>query len=381
MMREDGGMSIRTAVRTFGVEEELLLVDPGDGQPAPSADMVVHEAEERRADHDVDPELPAIDQEFKEEQAEIGTRPTTSAADLTEDLRRLRRELASAAAKSGVRVAALATSPLKVRPTATPNDRYLAMLDEFGLLARQQLTCGEHVHIAIGSRAEGVALLDRIAPWLAVINAISSNSPFWQGNDSGYVSYRTVVWGLWPTAGPAAGFGDEATYDRVISDLISSGAAMDDGMIYFDARLSARYPTLEIRVADVCTDVDDAVLVAVLCRALVDTAAAAWRAGEPAPQFRPEVLRGAAWRAARHGLTGSLFDPETRTLVEAFDLLDRLVDRLAPALERNGDLDLVRTGLDRLRCNGTGAQHQRLVFNARANLHDVVADAVRRTLL
>jgi len=369
------------ANRTIGVEEELLLVDPGDGRPAAIAESVVHEVVERRAEQDPEPDLPPIDHEFKEEQAEIGSRPTTSAQDLTDDLRRLRRELASAAASRGVQVAAVATSPSKVKPTATPDARYERMHQEFGLLARQQLTCGQHVHVAVESRAEGVAVLDRIAPWLPAMNAISGNSPFWQGQDAGYASYRTVVWGLWPTAGPTAGFGDESTYDKAISDLIASGAAMDDGMIYFDARLSARYPTVEIRVADVCTDVDDAVLIAVLCRAMVDTAAAGWRAGDEAPLVRSELLRAGTWRAARYGLTGDLLDPDSGKPVPAFDLLERMIDRLSAALARHGDGDLVRAGLKRLRHNGTGAQQQRKVFAVNHDLREVVVDAVRRTLL
>ena len=366
------------AIRTFGVEEELLLVNPADGAPEALGEQVVQDAGARRDDRGADPEQPPIDHEFKAEQVEIGSRPTTSAADLTQDLRQLRRELASAAAASGVQLAATATSPHKVAPTATADRRYERMVDEFGLLARQQLTCGQHVHVSVGSRAEGVAVLDRIAPWLPLISAISANSPFWQGQDSGYRSYRTVVWGLWPTAGPTAGFGDENGYDTAIADLLNSGAAMDDGMIYFDARLSARYPTVEIRVADVCTDVDDAVLLAVLCRALVDTAAADARA---APVFRAELLRAAAWRGSRFGLSGDLYDPVARRPAPAFDVLDTLVSFVGPALEANGDLDLVARGLDRLRRAGTGADQQLAVFGATGNLHDVVVDVVRRTLL
>lgn len=369
------------AKRTFGVEEELLLVNPDDGRPQAHGGQVVQKAGDRRAELGGDHDLPPIDSEFKAEQAEIGSRPTTSAADLAGDLRRLRRELDSAAQGTGVHIAAVATSPMKVRPTATVDDRYQAMLAEFGLLAREQLTCGQHVHVSVGSRAEGVAALDRIAPWLHVITAISANSPFWQGKDSGYASYRTVVWGLWPTAGPTAGFGDAAGYDAAIAELIASGAAMDDGMIYFDARLSARYPTLEIRVADVCTDVDDAVLIAVLCRALVDTAATQWLDGRPAPVFRSELLKGAAWRAARYGLAGDLFDPRSRQPTPAFDLLEALVEWVAPALTESGDLQLVRHGIDRLRRNGTGSFQQRQAFEVGQDLHDVVVDVVRRTML
>ena len=111
-------------------------------------------------------------------------------------------------------------------------------------------------------------MIDRIAAWLPLLLALSSNSPFWQGHDTGYASFRTVIWGLWPTAGPSGPFGDAAGYDAAVADLVRSGAALDVGMVYFDARLSASYPTVEIRVADVCTDVRDAVLLAALSRAL-----------------------------------------------------------------------------------------------------------------
>ncbi len=363
--------------RTFGVEEELLLVDPGDGRPKPTGERVVRRAGARSVLGD---DRPLVEHEFKAEQAEIGSKPTASAAELTEDLRFLRRELARAGAAAGVQIAALATSPTKVRPTVTPERRYEQMVDTFGLLARQQLTCGQHVHVSVESRAEGVGVLDRIAPELPLIVALSANSAFWQGQDSGYCSYRTVVWGLWPTAGPTAAFGDEAGYDAAIADLLASGAAMDDGMIYFDARLSSHYPTVEIRVADVCTDVDDAVLIAVLCRALVDSAATAWRAGEPQPQVRPELLKAATWRAARYGLGGELYDPVARRAVPAFDLLEQVIDRVTPALTATGDLGLARAGLDRLRRNGTGSSAQRDAFSGSNDLHDVVVDAVGRTL-
>ena len=366
-------------IRTFGVEEEMLLVDPADGSPVPTGEQVVRTAGARRRDRGADPGLPPIDHEFKAEQAETGSAPTTSADELEADLRRLRKELVAAAAMTGAQIAATGTSPVKVRPTPTPDDRYASMMDEFGLLARQQLTCGQHVHVGIESRAEGVAVLDRIAPWLPVVTAIAANSPFWQGQDSGYASYRTVVWSLWPTAGPAAGFGDEKGYDAAIAALLDSGASMDDGMIYFDARLSAHYPTLEIRVADVCTDVRDAVLVAVLCRALVDTMARQWQDGRPAAEFRAELLRAATWRASRFGLDADLFDPRTRRPIPAFDLVQQLVELVGPALDRTGDTERVAQALVRLRERGTGARQQREAL-VDGGFPGVVSDLVRRTL-
>ena len=363
-------------MRTVGVEEELMLVDPIDGRPASAGDTVLEAAQEwlgAGADHQVE-------QEFKMEQTEIGSSPTTDIRSLRAELLALRRSVAAAAGSNGVHVVAVATSPFKVRPTPTQNERYARMLDLFGVIARQQLTCGQHIHVSINSPDEGVAALDRIRGWLPVLTAISANSPFWQGQDTGYASYRSIAWGLWPTAGATEAFGDVEGYHRAIAGLLATGAAMDDGMIYFDARLSATYPTLEIRVPDVCTDVGDSALIAALARGLVDTAATDFSHHRPVQVIRIEVLRGAAWRAARFGLEGDLFDHRTRELVPAWAMVDALVEHVLAALRSNGDLDYVLTALDRLRRHGTGAALQRAEFARRGRLLDVVQNAAQRTL-
>ena len=140
-------------------------------------------------------------------------------------------------------------------------------------------------------------MLDRIGPWLPVLLAMSANSPFWNGVDSGYASYRSQVWQRWPTAGPTGTFGSAAAYRQVIDDLVATGAALDRAMIYFDARLSERYPTLEIRVADVCLRAEDTVLIGALARALVETSAREAADGVGVPD-------GAAGGAARRRLAG-----------------------------------------------------------------------------
>jgi carboxylate-amine ligase len=367
-------MAVET--RTVGVEEELLLVDPADGRPASAGRTVLEAAQEwlgAGADHQVE-------QEFKMEQTEIGSSPTTDILALRTELLTLRRAVAAAAGSTGVHVVAVATSPLKVRPTVTPNERYARMVEMFGLTAREQLTCGQHIHVSVNSPDEGVAALDRIRSWLPLLTAISSNSPYWQGKDTGYSSYRSIAWGQWPTAGPTETFGDLDGYHRAIQGLLATGAAMDDGMIYFDARLSAHYPTLEIRVPDVCTDVRDSALIAALARGLVDTAAADWQHGRPVHRLRIEVLRGATWRAARFGLSGDLLDHRSMTLVPAWAMVDALIEHVLTALRANGDLEFVLDGVARLRTTGTGADLQRAEFGRRGLLSDVVQNAAQRTL-
>jgi carboxylate-amine ligase len=366
-------------MRTVGVEEELLLVDPGEGEPAPLGDAVVAEARSRRA-ADVTGSDEPVGHELKREQAETGSAPCTTLAELRAQLVRLRSGLAEAAAAQGAVAVAIGTSPLTSRPTTTDDRRYERITAEFGLLGEQALTCGQHVHVSVGSRDEGVAVLDSIRPWLAVLAALSANSPFWHGQDTGYASYRSMLWGQWPTAGPTEQFRDAAGYDQAVAELLATGTILDEGMIYFDARLSASYPTVEIRVADVCTDVDDAVLMAALSRALVETAARDWQAGRPAPAARLELLRAASWRAARSGTSDDLVDVFDRRPLPAWALIGRLAGLLTPALRDAGDDELAITGLGRLRARGTGAETQRASYRRRGSLRDVVHDAAARTV-
>jgi glutamate---cysteine ligase / carboxylate-amine ligase len=361
--------------RTVGVEEEVLLVSLQDGTPQPYGDEVV-----ATADTDEDAESGSgIEHELKREQAELDSTPCESLAELSAELLRLRQELSDAAGHHGLGVAPLGTCPVDVRPTPTDDARYLALSEEFGLTARESLSCGCHVHVAVESREEGVAVLDRIRPWLSVVAALSVNSPFWQGEDTGYDSYRTLVWTRWPSAGPTALFGDEAGYAHAVDNLLRSGTILDTGMVYFDARLSAKYPTVEFRVADVCAEVADTVLVAGLCRALVETAAADWRAGLDAPDARPELLRAASWQAARSGLSGDLVDVGTATARPARAVVEGLLDHVRAALEQLGDDQVVAASLERMLQRGTGAQLQRASLARRGRLTDVVLDAVRRS--
>jgi carboxylate-amine ligase len=174
-------------------------------------------------------------------------------------------------------------------------------------------------------------------------------------------------------------FGDEAGYHAAVRDQLATGAALDDGMIYFDARLSAKFPTVEIRVADVCTDIRDAVLLAGLARALVDRAHRQARDGEPPAPVGIPLLRAASWRAARWGTGGELVDPLTGRREPAWQVIGKLLERITPELRSNGDLAEVTAGLDRIRQGGTGADRQRAAYAEGGDLDAVVADALRRS--
>ena len=211
----------------------------------------------------------------------------------------------------GVQVAALGTSPVPVEPESVGQPRYQRMTEAFGLTAQEQLTDGCHVHVQVGSDEEGVAVLDRIQPWLAMLLALSPNPPFWQGADSSDASFRYQAWGRWPCSGPTEWFGSAQAYQATVDQMVRTGTLLDTGMVYFDARLSQRYPTLEVRIADVCLRHEDAVLIAALVRGLVETEARAWREDTAPLRLRPELIRLASWRASRSGLDGPLIHPFT----------------------------------------------------------------------
>jgi len=367
-------VSALRADRTVGVEEELLLVDPVTGIPRPAGDDVVASA------GGDDPGAGGVEHELKREQVELGTEPHRSLHDVGADLRALRGRLAVAAADHGLRLAALATSPLPVRPSLTADERYERMHRLYGMTANELLCNGSHVHVAVDDLDEAVGVIDRLRPWLAVLTALSANSPFWQGADSGYASYRQRVWSRWPSAGPSELFGDAQGYRAAINRMVSCGAALDERMAYLDMRASRQWPTVELRVLDVCLHVEDAVLLAGLTRALVETAARDWREGRPAHDVRIEVLRGAAWRAARFGLSGELVDPVTATTVPARTQVERLLAYVTPALEAYGDVETVVVRLKEVLARGTGADAQRAAYAVRQDVSDVVADAVVRTL-
>ncbi|MET9393083.1 glutamate--cysteine ligase [Streptomyces sp. NPDC006624] len=360
-------------MRTVGVEEELLLVDPETGEPRAQSAAVLARVAQDDADQDV------FEKELHEQMLEFATHPQSSMESLRAEIVRCRKEAARHAGDIGCTVAALATSPLPVSPAIGLNRRYQWMADQYGIATREQLVMGCHVHVSVESDEEGVAVIDRLRPWLPVLTALSANSPFWQGKDTGYSSYRSRVWLRWPSAGPTEIFGSAERYHRLIADMVATGAILDDGMIYFGARLSQRYPTVELRVSDVCLHADTAVLIATLVRGLVETAAREWRAGREPLDPGVSLLRLADWQAARAGLTGELLHPATMRRMPAASVVRALLEHVEEALDGTGDLERARDACAGLLRDGNGARVQRELLERTGSLRDVVTECVRHT--
>ncbi|MFJ5956159.1 glutamate--cysteine ligase [Paenarthrobacter sp. NPDC092416] len=372
-------------MRTFGVEEELLIADPVDGMPLALAAGILDVASLSGPPAGVDTEEhdpsvgPTLKSEFKQEQIEVNSKPCGTAAELRDEIRAGRALADSAARTLGARVAALATPPEFHATPTLGNQRYATMGRQFGLISREQLTCGFHVHVSIESPEEGVAILDRMRHWLPVLLALSANSPFWMGMDTGFASYRTQIWNRWPTAGPMDVFGSIEAYRGVVADLLGSGVPLDEGMIYFDARLSRGQPTVEIRIADVCLLAEDALVLAVIARALVETAAKEWRAGGPPSPAFTGMIRMSNWKSSRFGVNHQLLSPVDQRPYPAAEVAGSLLRHIGKALTESGDLALARHGVGQILRRGTGERLQRQAYGRRLRLSDVVSAAIAST--
>ncbi|MGW3095160.1 carboxylate-amine ligase [Streptomyces sp. NPDC001102] len=340
---------------TIGVEEEYLLVDPVTGLPVPMADKVRAAAGLGHlvADQEVHCEL-------LQAQVEVATPVCASLEEVGGHLYRLRHAIGSAAEAHGCRIAACGTSPLRHgHPVAvTDQARYRAMLAQAPQLVAEQLVNGMHVHVGVPSRETGLRIMNRIRVWLPTLTALSANSPLWDGHDTGFASWRTVIFSRWPVSGMPPHFADIADHDRRVQRLLDSGLISDTGQLYWQARLSERYPTIEVRCLDVQLRADDAVMLTGLVRALVETALAETTAGAPTLDCDQELLQASMWHAARHGLSSTLVDPSGRQR-RAGEMLYELLRHIAPALDASGDSRQVTGLVHQLLQDGTGADRQR----------------------
>ncbi|MGW2305937.1 carboxylate-amine ligase [Streptomyces sp. NPDC001809] len=334
----------------IGVEEEFHVIDVETGALAPRADAVLGRVSRREDD---------FTQELPQSVVESNSGVHTRLDDLYADLSAARRCLNAAASSQGLAIMAAGAAPIARLGAvpATDDPRYHAMTEEYRRVADEQLICGAQVHVDVPDKDTAVQALCAINPWLPPLLALSASSPFWLGSDTGYASWRTMIWQRWPTSGPPGCFSDAAEYDAAVDELIDSGVISDPGMIYYDVRPSDHLRTLELRISDACPRVETVVLVAALFRALVVDACASAEAEHC--DDRHAWLRSATWRAARSGLEGDLIDPVTRRPAPAPEVVRGMLRTLRPTLEAHGDWDLARNLTEEALSRGSAAQRIR----------------------
>jgi carboxylate-amine ligase len=357
--------------RTLGVEEELHVVDLASGRLSARAPELLRGLPDE-----------GFSFELQRSTVETNTPVCTSLEELRTEIVRLRRLADTVAAEAGLGVAATGTAPMSRTSDfeLTALGRFSRMQQDYRFLVDDQLICGLQVHVGVADRDVAVRAAQRMAGDLPTLLAMSASSPYWNGTDTGYSSFRTMVWQRWPTAGSFGYAESAADYDRLVADLIEANIISDPKMAYFDVRPSSHVPTVELRVCDACPIADDGVLIAGIFRALVSEAIAADENGEKLRRRPEPVYRAAMWRAARSGLTGALLTPEMYPVDRpAFDVVRAMVERLGEHLEDTGDHDDVADLTAALLARGESSSRQRARYAERGRIADVVGLAVAET--
>ncbi|MER6070019.1 glutamate--cysteine ligase [Streptomyces sp. NPDC001817] len=343
---------------TVGVEEEFVLADRRTRSAVCRSLSVVPAARARLGGPHVTPEL-------SQSQVETVSGVCRTGLEVEAEVRRLRAGAAAAAAEhdcllvpSGVAVLGRSGPP-----PVLDQARYRALARRFGPAIHGQGVNSCHVHVGVADREEAVRAVNHLRGWMPLLLALTANSPYSDGVDTGYASWRSVVWSRWPTAGPPPFLRDAAHYQWLVDQLVASGAALDPAMVYWHVRPSAHLPTIEARIADVMPDARTTTAYALLVRALVGHAVQMVRSGEPAPDVPDPLLRAACWQAARHGPVGTL--PATHASDCAPMAVGRLIEelwkRVEPHLSRHGDDRRVSDWLSHVQLNGSGSARQRRV--------------------
>ena len=288
----------------FGIEEEYFLADAKTRGTPRRTVKAFHEAARTR--------LPRVERELLQSQVEVSSPPSTSFAEARETLARLRSGLAEVGQSHGILVLAAGTHPVArwTRQTNTQKDRYEKLLDELRMLGRRNMVCGMHIHVEVPRPETRVDLMNRLLPYMPLLLALSASSPFWQGRNTGLAAYRMSAFGEMPRTGLPDLFGSMGEYERYVRVMTRAGAIADASFLWWTLRPSIRYPTLELRVADSCTRLDDTLAIAALYRCLVRLA-----------DRRPDLNRGVTgasraiaaenlWRAQRDGVRAEIIEEE-----------------------------------------------------------------------
>ena len=338
---------------TIGVEEEYQLVAPGTGELRSRARDVL----------DVDWSGDLVP-ENQQTMLEIGTRVCASADELEQELGRLRLQVTSAAAAEGLRGVAAGIHPFSrwEDQVRTRGERYQKILERYGRVIRTEHIFGMHTHVAVPDGLDRVAIMSQVRAFTPYLLALSASSPIYEGADTSYASYRTIVNQRLPNTGPPPHFASSAEMQRYLKLLLDSGAIEDEYNIYWSIRPHPEYPTLEFRATDVCPRVEDAVAIAALTRAIVAGAAQGlleWPTQDWSESTVQATLAMNEWLAARFGLGATLLALDGRDApVAVRDGIGQLVHQLRPVAESLGDGEAL-DGVGRILLRGNGADRIR----------------------
>ena len=360
---------------TLGVEEEYMLLD------GETLDLVQHvEAVlEAAAGHELEPR---VNPELMQSVLEIATPVCRSAAEVDDELRKLRAYVTGLAREQGMRVGSAGTHPFSLfeRQRITARDRYRHLVDQMQYVARRELIFGLHIHVAVDDAERAIQIVNGLLVHLPALLALSASSPFWRGEPTGLSSSRQMVFAAFPRSGPPPRFENYADYAEVVGQLEKTGCIADYTHIWWDIRLHPRFGTVEIRVCDAVTRVEDAVALAAFCQCLVKLYSERHAIGAEIPSFHRILTTENKWLAARYGLEAPVMDlvAGRRNRVPVAQLVRRTLRELEPhARELGCDAEL--EGISEILAKGNSSDRQRRIWNANRDIVEVVREIAEAT--
>ncbi len=353
---------------TLGVEEEYMLLDPRTFDLVQHIETVLDAVQgDELADR--------INAELMQSVLEIATPVCKTAGEVMHELSKLRGYVRDVAGGEGLRVGSAGTHPFSLfeRQRITAKDRYHALIDQLQYVARRELIFGMHIHVAVDNPDKAIQVVNGLLPHLGPLLALSASSPFWRGEPTGLASSRQIVFSAFPRSGPPPRFRDYADYAELVGQLERTGCIADYTHIWWDIRPHPKWGTIEVRICDAVTRVEDAVAIAAYCQALVKAISDRYDAGEEIPSYHRILTSENKWLAARYGLEAPLMDLATgrRIRVPIAKLVRRTLRDLEPHARELGcerELEGIAELLDR----GNSAERQLRVYNANRDIVEVV---------
>jgi carboxylate-amine ligase len=360
---------------TIGVEEEYMLLDGETYDLVQHVDTVLAAI----SGHELEPQ---IKPELMQSVLEIGTPICRTPAEAHEELRKLRGYVGQVAREKGLRVGSAGTHPFSLfeRQRITARDRYRNLVDQMQYIARRELIFGMHVHVAVDDPDKAIQAVNGLLPQLAPLLALSASSPFWRGEPTGLSSTRQLVFAAFPRSGPPPRFRDYNDFAEVVGQLEKTGCIADYTQIWWDIRLHPRFGTVEIRICDAVTRVEDAVALAAYCQALVKLLCEQYERGQEIPTYHRILTSENKWLAARYGLEAPIMDLATgrRNRIPVAQMVRRTLKELEPhARELGSEAEL--EGVREILSRGNSSDRQLRIFNANRDVVEVVREIADAT--
>jgi len=358
---------------TIGVEEEFQIIDPETLELRSHVVQLISSAAKRGVGD-------LVKQEMHQSIVETGTKICENVSELRLEMHRTRSELVMAAESTGLRVAAAGTHPFSswIDQVISPGERYQHIVEEMGQLARSLLIFGMHIHIAMPDKQTTIDMMNMVRYFLPHLLALSTSSPFWMGRNTGLKSFRTTVFRRFPRTGIPDIFESWSEYENFVNLLIKLNCIDNGKKIWWDVRPHPTYGTLEFRMFDTATRVEEAVAIAALTQAIVVKLHRLYTSNQSWRIYRRALIEENKWRAARYGIEGKLIDfgreaevPMRELMLELMELLDDVVDDLGS----RSAVEYIHTILN----EGTSAERQLRVYQQTGDLKDVVRHLVQET--